>query len=174
MRQSALLCQKCYLDRWNLLILLDHLHPVLWGMCCLLCCSWGPCSYPCGPSDQDEMNYLKQCWFSLASVTGYWRGEPNHLQSPGHQVQSKWSTEFQFLSGLWMSSTPSWWPVGMGRATAGILVSLLSLYDRHLSVGDHRPLCMPFHSRSFCWCWWSSLVHHSVFGSLQNLCQSRL
>ena len=77
------------------------------------------------------------------------RGEPGNLQSQGHQDGSKESTEFYFPSGLWMSSTPSRWPVGIGRATAGILVSLQSLFERHLPAGDHRPLCMSFHYRSF-------------------------
>ena len=159
--QAPLVYQQYYLGRWSLSCL-PVLPPVLWGLCWLLCCSWGPCSYPCGPSDLDELNYGQPYWSSLASVAGYGRGEPGHLQSPCHPVGHKESTEFHFPSRLWMSSTPSHWPVGIGRATAGTLVSLLCLLQRYLSVGDHRPLCMSFHCRSFWWCWWSSLAHHSV------------
>ena len=36
--------QQYYLGRWNFYHLLMHLDPVLWVLCWLLCCSWGPCS----------------------------------------------------------------------------------------------------------------------------------
>ena len=50
----------------------------------------GPRFYPHGPSGQDGLNYLRPCSSSLASVAGYRRGEPGHLQSPDHQA---WSEE---------------------------------------------------------------------------------
>ena len=78
-----------YLNRWYLSHLLMHLHPVLRGLCWLLHCSWGPCSYPCGFSDQDRPNYLQPCWSSLASFARYRREEPGHMQSPGHQAGSE-------------------------------------------------------------------------------------
>ena len=89
-------------------------------------CSWGPWFYSCGSSDQDGLNYPHLCWSSLASVAWYGKGEPDHLQSPGHQIWTKESAEFLFLYGLWISSTASWWSVAMGRVTAGTLVWNLS------------------------------------------------
>ena len=56
-----LVCQQCYLGR----CLPIHLPPVVCGLCWLLRCSWGPCSYPCGPSDEDALNYPQPCWSSL-------------------------------------------------------------------------------------------------------------
>ena len=135
--------------QWNLSHLVIHIPPVLWALYWLLPCSWGHCSYACRSSDQDGLSYLSPCRSPLASIAGYGRGEPGHLQSPGHQVGFKESTEFRLSSGRWMSSTLSRWPVGIGKTTAGILVSPLSLLERHLSVADHRPLCMSFHCRSF-------------------------
>ena len=103
--------------------------------------------FPCGPLDQNGLNHPLPCWSSLAFIAGYGRGEPDHLQSPRHQDGSKDTTEFRSLSWLCISSTPRRWPVEIGRATADILVSLLSLSERHLSLGEHEPLCMSFH----CW-----------------------
>ena len=137
--QSPLVCQQCYLSRWNLSCLLIHLPPELWKLCWLLACSWGPYSYPCGPSDQAGLNYLQPCWSSLASVAGDGWEEPGHLQSPGHQVGSKESTVFHFLSGLWMSSMTSWWPVGIeGRQQSSLshsCVYLKGIYQ--LATTDH-------------------------------------
>ena len=102
--------QQCYLGRWNLSGLLVQLQPVLWGLCWLLSFSWGPSFYPCEPSDQDGLNYPQLCWSSLASVDGNGRGEPDRLQSRGHQDGCKESIQFHLLSGLWLFSTSGQWP----------------------------------------------------------------
>ena len=75
----------------------------------------------CGPSDQDGLNYPHQCWFSLTSVAEYGRGEQRPLHSPGHRAGFKELTKFLIHSWLWMSSTPSRWPVGIGSVTEASL-----------------------------------------------------
>ena len=38
------------------------------GQVSLWCCSWGPCSYQCGLSDQDGFNYPQPFWSSISEV----------------------------------------------------------------------------------------------------------
>ena len=141
--QSPLVCQQLYLGRWNLSRLLNPSPSSVMGVVLTAALFLRTLLLPMWTL-RPKTGWILCKWigFLLQSVTGYGRGkpEPDHLQSPGHQDGSKKSTEFHFSSVLWMSSTSSQRTVGIGRVTAGILVSLLCLLQRPQTTLHVTPL----------------------------------